>query len=257
MDTSTFMDADSHIILRLLYGLTFFISITGYSFLSYRSIVKYQRELKNQAAYTNAEITLNWLKGITILFFTAYCMMFVAGGIQVFSQTSTFSPMFITYFGLTFFAFLISFYGIRQPVLFGFVVDDRKPDTGRYERSGLNDYDTEEYREKPKNYIKKEKPYLNPELTMYQLAQEVEISRHHLTQAINEKLNKNFYTFVNEYRLEEFKERLINPEYKNLKMLAVAFDSGFNSKSTFNDFFKKTTGQTPSQYKKSLVTSST
>ena len=75
------------------------------------------------------------------------------------------------------------------------------------------------------------------------------MSAHNLSQVINAKLGKNFYDFVNEYRVEEVKRRLRDPKYTNLKILAIGMDAGFNTKSTFNAFFKKHTGLTPSQYR--------
>ncbi len=63
-------------------------------------------------------------------------------------------------------------------------------------------------------------------------------------------LKQNFYEYVNNYRIEEFKRLLLEPKYENIKFLNIAFDVGFNSKSTFNTSFKKFTGKTPSEYKK-------
>lgn len=101
-------------------------------------------------------------------------------------------------------------------------------------------------------FMDAEKPYLNPELTIQDLAEKINIQKHHLTFIINSGLHKNFFNFVNEYRVEEFKRRVANPNYNHLTLLAIAFDSGFNSKSSFNNIFKNITGQTPSEYKKKL-----
>ena len=253
INTESFLEKDSYIIFRFLYGVSIFLSITSYSIFSYISILRYQKNLKDLSAFTSGEITLNWLKIITILFFVAYILMFITGGIQVFGRMATFQPTIVSYVGLTIFAFLISFYGIRQPILFGLVLnDDEKRESSRYERSGLSEADSKEYLTRLQNYLQDEKPYFKSELTIHDLSNELDISRHHLTQVINKKLNKNFYTFINEYRLEEFKIRIKDPKYQNLTVLAIAYDSGFNSKSTFNDFFKKVTGMTPSQYKNSI-----
>jgi len=61
-------------------------------------------------------------------------------------------------------------------------------------------------------------------------------------------MGKNFYTLVNDYRIDEVKRRLVDPQYKNLTILAIAYDSGFNAKSSFNTIFKEKTGVTPSEY---------
>jgi len=95
----------------------------------------------------------------------------------------------------------------------------------------------------------KEKPFLNNELTLSELAGAIGIYKHYLTQILNDKLNKNFYEFVNHYRVEEFKSQLNNPKSKKFSFLGLALNSGFNSKSSFNRIFKDLTGLTPSQYK--------
>ena len=89
-------------------------------------------------------------------------------------------------------------------------------------------------------------------MTASELAKGLQMSRHQLSQVLNEQLGKNFYDFINEYRVEEFKSRIQLPENNHLTLLGVAFDSGFNSKTTFNTIFKKTTGLTPSDYKKTI-----
>jgi AraC-like DNA-binding protein len=61
-------------------------------------------------------------------------------------------------------------------------------------------------------------------------------------------MGMNFYNLVNEYRIKEVKDRLKSDKYKRLTILAIAYDSGFNSKSSFNTIFKEKTGQTPSEY---------
>jgi len=79
---------------------------------------------------------------------------------------------------------------------------------------------------------------------------QVDIGPRHLSQVINENLNRNFFDFVNRYRVEEAKKLLINLDKSRNSILDVAFDSGFNSKSSFNMIFKKYTAMTPSQFRK-------
>ena len=94
------------------------------------------------------------------------------------------------------------------------------------------------------------KAFLNSELTIDQLALEIGVSKHNLSETINSAFQKNFYDFVNSYRVEDFKQRIKNPEFANYSLIAVAFESGFSSKSSFNTIFKKYTGTTPSEYRK-------
>nr|WP_262921307.1 helix-turn-helix domain-containing protein [Maribellus maritimus] len=80
------------------------------------------------------------------------------------------------------------------------------------------------------------------------MVEDLNISRHKLSQVINRSQNKNFYKLMNEYRIREVKEKLENKEYKNLTVLGIAFECGFNSKTTFNRIFKEETGMTPTNY---------
>lgn len=100
--------------------------------------------------------------------------------------------------------------------------------------------------------MKSEKPFLEGDLTATQLAKMCSVSRHQLSQVLSKSLNTNFYDYVNYLRIEEFKKRVESGEYKHLTLLAIAFDSGFNSKTSFNTAFKKNVGVTPSQYKKNF-----
>ena len=95
-------------------------------------------------------------------------------------------------------------------------------------------------------------PYLDEELSINTLAEDIEVSPHHLSQAINEQTGRNFFDFVNSYRIEEFIRLLRKPENDLSPILDLAFEAGFNTKSTFNKFFKQQIHLTPSQYRKSV-----
>jgi AraC-like DNA-binding protein len=101
--------------------------------------------------------------------------------------------------------------------------------------------------------MKKEKVYLDFDLNINNLADMLGTSMHKLSQVINTTYQKNFYDFINSYRIDEFKKRIRFPENKNLKIMAIAYDSGFNSKSAFYASFKKTTGLTPTAYRDKIM----
>ena len=96
-----------------------------------------------------------------------------------------------------------------------------------------------------------EQPYLLEKLSLKEVAEYLDISPNHLSQVINENLNKNFFDFINGYRVELIKQKMLNSENSSLSLLGMAYESGFNSKSCFNSVFKKMTGLTPSKYLKS------
>lgn len=98
--------------------------------------------------------------------------------------------------------------------------------------------------------ISSEKLYLNPNLKLSDLAEPLGTTTRKLSQLINSRLNKNFYELINNYRIEEAKIKLLDPDYTLFSIDAVALDSGFKTMSVFYDVFKKITGRTPKQYQK-------
>jgi AraC-like DNA-binding protein len=97
-------------------------------------------------------------------------------------------------------------------------------------------------------YMNGNKPFLIPEITLSTLAAELDVTPEYLSGIINNKLGKNFFDFINHYRIEEFKTRCSAVENKKFTLLSIAFDCGFNSKATFNRVFKNVTGITPGEY---------
>lgn len=94
----------------------------------------------------------------------------------------------------------------------------------------------------------KDKPYTNPKLSLSELAGKLKMSQHTLSRVINDGFEKNFFDFINSYRIDDFKKRVDNPKFKNYTLLSIAYEVGFNSKTAFNRSFKKITGQTPRDY---------
>lgn len=103
-----------------------------------------------------------------------------------------------------------------------------------------------------KTYLNEHKPYLDNKLTAVQLAEQLEWSRHKLSEVLNTQIGQNFYDFINAHRIDEFVQRMSDGEHQQLTFLALAYDCGFSSKSSFNSAFKKHTGFTPSQYRKKM-----
>ncbi|WP_043706642.1 helix-turn-helix domain-containing protein [Tenacibaculum ovolyticum] len=99
--------------------------------------------------------------------------------------------------------------------------------------------------------MENKKPYLDTELTLVSLAKLIKITPHQLSYVINVGFNENFFWFVNRYRVQRVKELLLNKDYNHISILGIAYESGFNSKTSFNTTFKKISAQTPSEFKKS------
>lgn len=121
----------------------------------------------------------------------------------------------------------------------------------QYKKSGVDEEMMAGYERTLRQFMHQSRIYLEPELSLEELSDRSQIPRHHITQLLNEHMNRNFYTFINEYRIEVAIERLKDPSL-DINLLSLAYDCGFNSKSSFNNYFKKITGITPSVYRKNI-----
>lgn len=251
-DLRHFFRPDRFISLRIIYSSVFFLSVTVYSILSFIEIRKHQDYLKNIVSYTSGMITLNWLKILSISFYVAFIILFILGGLNMIGNFIPFDPYISVFTFITMFTFVYSLYVIKQPVIYGQAIkitEEDKQESEKYARSGLKDRQAETYLKKIISYVEEKKPYLNRDLSIQDLADATGISRHYITQVLNEKHKKNFFTFINEYRVMEVIQRFNNPKNNNFTILAIAYDAGFNSKTTFNSIFKSQTGMTPSEYR--------
>ncbi len=107
-----------------------------------------------------------------------------------------------------------------------------------------------------KNYLKTERNFLNPEISLVFIASELELSAGHLSKVINTELGMSFKDYLNDLRIEEAKRYLNDPKFVNYTLVAIGLEAGFKSKSAFNASFKKITGLIPSQYRKQQAKSS-
>jgi len=157
---------------------------------------------------------------------------------------------------VTLFIYAIGYFGWRQFA----VAEPAEPDepvagTGddskgapKYQRSGLRGPEIQTLVDRLKAHLEHDQPYLEPGVTLRQIADHLETTSNHLSQAINQGLGKSFYDLINEQRVEEFKRRALEPRNRHRTLLAVALDSGFSSKSSFNRVFKQLAGMSPQRY---------
>lgn len=125
-------------------------------------------------------------------------------------------------------------------------------DAPKYDKSKLSESAAEAILADIKKYMEIRKGYLNNDLKLHQLAEELSLSVNHISQVINELEGCNFPDFVNRYRIEEAK-KLILDQTKAYKIIQIAYLSGFNNKATFNSAFKKFVGMQPTRYKESVA----
>lgn len=189
--------------------------------------------------------TYRWLT-ITGISFVGYIISYVSYFVLVETIDFQIEYDYMISFAMSFFIFGIGYMALLKPVYLEMAHNGKT----KYDSSSLSFEDSEQYLEKLLEHMSREKPYLDGDLKLADLADQLSISSHHLSQVINERLDKNFFEFINTYRIEEAKKILNDPEKKDFKILRVAFESGFNNKTTFNNAFKNEVGTTPSKFRK-------
>lgn len=231
-----------------------FSNIVNFAYLiaSYLIVLRHERIIR-EVYSSPLHKTLTWIRH------------FLYAGLAIFLICVVMSTWDITWadawsnlcFSVTIYIF--AYRAMRQPEIFSDIGEEALPENenvplihppGKYEKSGLSETRARALLEKLDTLMTTEKLYLEPELNLPQLAQRLGVTPHQTSQLINQYRSENFSDFVNRYRVEHFKKAVLNAANAHLSVLAVAFDSGFNSKAAFNAVFKKMTGLTPSEWKK-------
>ena len=196
------------------------------------------------------EISLSWLQFLVYGLGVVWCLV-------IFTQEDS-----IIYQAVAVFVILVGFFGVQQKNIFNKpkeiyrklpeekLIESAKPQKEKYQTSGLSEDLAEEHFQKLNDLMKEGKFYKNASLSLSELASELELHPNYISQIINDNGGQSFYDYVNTFRVSEFKKLITQPENKKYTLMALAYECGFNSKSSFNRYFKKITGETPSQYAK-------
>jgi AraC-like DNA-binding protein len=250
--------------LVFVFGLTM-LFVTGYLIATLKLLKKHKVSIRKIFSYEE-NISLNWLR---ILAFLLVILWIVVSGLVAYvyyPDTTTFNVMLPEEHmmldmqgqsAFVVFVFLLGFFGIRQQVIYSVpfeknevltITPDTEPPGNRYKKSGLTKEDSATHLKALLQYMEKEKPYLNGKLSLKEVAEKMNISTNHLSQVINENLEKSFFDFVNGYRVDLARQKMRDPSNKKYTILSLAYDCGFSSKSTFNAIFKKYEGLTPTEF---------
>ncbi len=233
-----------------------------YTFLTIKVVTEYNRRIRD--SFSNIQkINLEWLRHLTI-------GLSIIWGIVIFSFVArTVSGKDVEmdqwiYMAASVMIYSIGYFSLRQPQIFEKAkkaeedttkTEMKIKETVGYQKSGLTESEAQVHLKNLLRVMESDKPFLDSELTLRDLADKLSMSSHNLSEILNTRLNQNFYDFINRYRVEEVKRRLSEAGSENFSLIAIAFDAGFNSKSSFNTVFKKQTGATPSQYRQQLSVS--
>jgi len=231
-----------------------FIQFLLYIFASLRLVAAYKKEA-HQHVSNRSQYSVSWLSS-TILFFLLIILLTIVNGLL--AQT-VLAPYYLIGFNgitLTMLLFVMSVFlkALKTPYFFSFSGDEEG--VGAVQTRVQTRLSEPEKAEKEnivravQHYMQNGKPWMEPELTVYQLASRLSIKPRLLSQAINDILGQNFYDFINRYRINEAARLLTHPQDDKITILEVLYEVGFNSKSSFNTLFKKYTGLTPTAFRR-------
>ncbi|WP_175620496.1 helix-turn-helix domain-containing protein [Chryseobacterium schmidteae] len=209
--------------------------------------------------YTNPNISLiNGLYKITIVYYLLHFLVLLRWLVTFTIGVGEIRQLIVTFDGLAF-LFCTCWYlfiALNNPEFFRGVSSHLKPITEvvpKQKSSPVIDDEKNNQIKELKDYMLVQQPYLNPSLTVQELAEQLKIPVKDLSVLINSYMDKHFFDFVNEYRIEKAMEILKDPLQKDLTILEILYQVGFNSKSSFNTSFKKYTGKTPSDFRKNSI----
>lgn len=242
-------ESEPPLYLILLMLIPFYAFNLYLLFSVHQIIVSHQQRLKRQ--YTNLESrTLFWVRGLVQIFLVFHFVWILDDSLllaqidlpplALLAQLLTLSTIFwVGYFGL----------GQRESgLIISEPIDSPEPNTPE---PGWQEEERAHF-EKVLEQLEQHKLYLNQELTLRLLAQQLDVNEKKLSFWINQFTENNFYHLINQYRVAEFKRQLTIPENTNFSLLGIAQNSGFRNKSTFYKVFKELEGITPNDYKKRL-----
>jgi AraC-like DNA-binding protein len=152
---------------------------------------------------------------------------------------------------MTAFIYLIAYAGYVQPAVFEGYRWNEPNAPVKYRNSGLTPEASRSLLQNLQLYMQQERAYHDPDISLDKLAAALNASKHHVSQIINEHLGASFFEYVNQLRVEEAKSLLAETTRNDLHVIEVAYAVGFNNKVSFNAAFKKATGMTPTEYRRS------
>src|SRR6056297_1293782 len=218
-------------------NLISFVFLLIYTLLSHRELINLSNQLKASHIKLRAH-NYFWYRNLLYI-------IYINTLIYIFNLFFRFVPYIFGAVAYSFIFYLMLFYWNRYQQYY-----KQRKILKKYTSSVLTEDEAEKYKYLLFKKISNEKLYTDPTLTLKKLAELLSIPYYQLSQIINQKMEKNFTDFINEYRISEAKKLLSNTEYVDEKIESVAYDAGFNTPSAFYAAFKKFTNTTPSRYKK-------
>ncbi|MBN1407926.1 MAG: helix-turn-helix transcriptional regulator [Calditrichaceae bacterium] len=224
------------------------LQLLGYITAAFILIFFFIRQLKNQQAKFNSKqfIWLNLvLFGFLIVSYAGFFKHIFYNYMGIYSEFL----YTIKYISLLGFAFTVLYYTSNHPELFS-IIDFN---LNKLPKVSLSDSLLEKYKTELLEYMETHKPYLDPDISLGKLSEQVSIPPRSLSEVINRSFGMNFFEFINTYRIKEAKKQIAGSCENKKTILEVLYEVGYNNKSVFNSVFKKYTGMTPTEYRAEII----
>ncbi|HSR68323.1 MAG TPA: helix-turn-helix domain-containing protein [Acidobacteriota bacterium] len=189
----------------------------------------------------------SWLRRLTAAFGITFACWFFNGMAVAFGFPYLRLIDYASSLSMSATIYAIGYTALRQPELF------LQSWTDKYRGSTLTADQAEDFQRRLLEVMQAGKPYRDAQLRLKDLAGKLEVHPHHLSQVINQHFQRNFNDFVNAYRVEEAKRLMADPRHRHDTLLDLAFEAGFNNKTSFNQAFKKHAGTTPSRFRERVL----
>ncbi len=258
----------------MLSNAVLLLSVPAYATWSLLLLRNFRKRMLNTFSSID-RINLNWLRYLVtamVIVWLTILVFFIRMKLSGSAQASGVSHLILAPVAL--FVYATGYFGFKQTAIFSdLLMRSDEPDMAnisrpaaestdqfstnaepspKYQKSGLKEDEEAKTLARLLDYMERDRPYLDDQLTLPKIAADLALSVNHLSQVINNRRDENFFEFVNSFRVTAVQQKLQDPQNDAYSLLAIALDCGFGSKSSFNRIFKDVTGQTPSQYKKSL-----
>lgn len=223
--------------------------LAAYGLVMWRFLKNKKKNANGHLSSQGFQIKLKWFRTLLWLysgFVLGYLAYYLLSRTPFFTLTQDYSISL----AMTVFIYAVGYLGYKQPEIFSGLILKNAFLSGKYQNSSLTPAASQSLLVKLLEYMDKDKPFLDNELRLTTLADELKVSVHHLSQVVNEQVGKSFSDFINDYRVEAAKKMLLNPKNKDIYIINVAYAAGFNNKTSFNKAFKNYTGLSPSEFRK-------
>lgn len=250
-------------ILELVGFELFVVQILSYNIAAIVALRRHRQAILE--TYSSIEKKdVHWLQALLIIITGIYIFSFTLSHLRLFGVRGIGE-----YFALLQVLIVVSIYFMSYKVLFSpgvfnmspypeetqlavarmdITSDSAEESSRKYLKSGLKPDQARKHLDELLKYVDEQKPFKNPDLNIFMLAQMVDLSRNHLTQVLNENMGVSFYVYINTCRVREAQRLMLDPGFSHLSLTGIAAEAGFKSRTTFFTNFKKITGITPQEW---------